>query len=119
VSTVREVTYQVLRDLGMRLIFATRFDELPFCGTCPRTSVRARVARTRCGGHGLDMPWQGKTVFVDLHSIATAATVFLRSKMRVPPRALVILRAGSPSLLAEPFLASRAVRRQALREVGL
>jgi benzoylformate decarboxylase len=84
VSTVREVTYQVLRDLGMKLIFGNPGStELPFLRDMPSDfkyvlGLHERAAAGMALGYAMA---KGQAAFVNLHSIASAATVYLRLSM--------------------------------------
>lgn len=73
-STVREVTYEVLRDLGMNLIFGNPGStELPFLRDMPPDFqyILALHERSAIGiGLGYAMA-KGKAAFVNVHSVAS------------------------------------------------
>jgi hypothetical protein len=74
-STVREVTYDVLRNLGMNVIFGSPGStELPFLRDMPShfryvLGLHERVAAGMGLGYAMAT---GKAAFVNLHSIASA-----------------------------------------------
>jgi len=74
VSTVREATYEILRDLGMTVIFGNPGStELPFLRDMPPDfkyvlGLHERVAAGMALGYSLGAH---KAVFVNLHSIAS------------------------------------------------
>jgi benzoylformate decarboxylase len=115
VSTVREVTYQVLRELGMPLIFGNPGStELPFLRDMPPDfryvlALHERVATGMALGYALA---KGKAVFVNLHSIASAGNGLSAIQDAWYLHAPLVMTAGQQDrrhLLAEPFLVSRAV----------
>jgi len=73
-TTVREVAYQVLHDLGMTMVFGNHGStELPFLRDLPSDFcyVLALHERTAVGmGLGYAMA-RGRAAFVNLHSIAS------------------------------------------------
>src|SRR5574340_611342 len=73
-TTVREATYQILRDLGMTMIFGNPGStELPFLRDMPPDFryVLALHERTAIGmGLGYAMA-RGKAAFVNVHSVAS------------------------------------------------
>lgn len=114
-STVREVTYQVLRDLGMTVIFGNPGStELPFLRDMPSDfryvlGLHERAAAGMALGYALA---KGRAVFVNLHSIASAGNGLSAIQdawyLHVP----LVITTGQQDrrhLLAEPFLTSRAV----------
>ena len=116
VSTVREVTYEVLRNLGMTVIFGNPGStELPFLRDMPADftyvlALHERVAAGMALGYSLA---KGEAVFVNLHSIASTgnglSAIQDASYLHVP----LVITAGQQDrrhLLAEPFLTSRAVQ---------
>ena len=114
-STVREVTYQVLRELGMPLIFGNPGStELPFLRDMPSDfryvlALHERVATGMALGYALA---KGKAVFVNLHSIASAGNGLSAIQDAWYLHAPLVITAGQQDrrhLLAEPFLVSRAV----------
>jgi len=115
VSTVREVTYQLLRDLGMTTIFGNPGStELPFLRDMPADfryvlGLHERVAAGMALGYALG---QNQPVFVNLHSVASVgnglSALIDAHYMHVP----LIVTTGQQDrrhMLAEPFLVSRAV----------
>jgi len=115
VSTVREVTYQVLRDLEMNLIFGNPGStELPFLRDMPSDFkyVLALHERTAAGmalGYAMGT---GKAAFVNLHSIASAGNGLSAIVDALYCHAPLVITTGQQDrrhILAEPFLASRAV----------
>src|SRR5712692_2377549 len=74
-STVREITYEVLRKLGMTVIFGNPGStELPFLRDMPADfryvlGLHERSAAGMALGYAMA---KGTAVFVNLHSIATA-----------------------------------------------
>lgn len=114
-NTVREVTYQVLRDLGMTLIFGNPGStELPFLRDMPSDfryvlGLHERTAAGMALGYALGT---GKAVFVNLHSIASAGNGLSAIQDAWYLHAPLVITTGQQDrrhLLAEPFLASRAV----------
>jgi len=114
-STVREVTYQVLRDLGMTLIFGNPGStELPFLRDMPSDfryvlGLHERTAAGMALGYSLGT---GKVVFVNLHSIASAGNGLSAIQDAWYLHAPLVITTGQQDrrhLLAEPFLASHAV----------
>ncbi len=114
-STVREVTYQVLRDLGMPLIFGNPGStELPFLRDMPSDfryvlALHERAAAGMALGYALA---KGKAVFVNLHSIASAGNGLSAIQDAWYLHAPLVITTGQQDrrhLLAEPFLVSRAV----------
>jgi benzoylformate decarboxylase len=114
VSTVREVTYDLLRDLGMTVIFGNPGStELPFLRDMPADfkyvlGLHERVAAGIALGYSLA---EQNAVFVNLHSIASTGNGLSAIQdawyLHVP----LVITAGQQDrrhLLAEPFLASRA-----------
>jgi benzoylformate decarboxylase len=115
VSTVREVTYEILRSLGMTVIFGNPGStELPFLRDMPVDfkyvlGLHERAAAGMALGFSLA---KRSAVFVNLHSIASTGNGLSAIQdawyMHVP----LVITAGQQDrrhLLAEPFLASRAV----------
>ena len=114
-STVREVTYEVLRNLGMTVIFGNPGStELPFLRDMPSDfkyvlGLHERVAAGMALGYSLG---KRDAVFVNLHSIASTGNGLSAIQdawyLHVP----LVITTGQQDrrhLLAEPFLASRAV----------
>jgi benzoylformate decarboxylase len=115
VTTVREVTYEVLRNLGMTVMFGNPGStELPFLRDMPSDfkyvlGLHERTAAGMALGYSLGT---GDAVFVNLHSIASTGNGLSAIQdawyLHVP----VVITTGQQDrrhLLAEPFLASRAV----------
>lgn len=114
-STVREVTYQVLRDLGMNLIFGNPGStELPFLRDMPTDFqyVLALHERTAIGmGLGYAMA-RGKAAFVNVHSVASVGNGLSALIDAFYCHAPLVVTTGQQDrrqVLAEPFLVSRAV----------
>ena len=113
-STVREVTYHVLRELDMKLIFGNPGStELPFLRDMPADFqyVLALHERTAIGmGLGYAMA-RGKAAFVNLHSIASVGNGLSGLVDAFYCHAPLVVTTGQQDrrhVLAEPFLASRA-----------
>ena len=113
-STVREVTYQHLRDLGMTVIFGNPGStELPFLRDMPPDfryvlALHERAAAGAALGYALA---RGQAAFVNLHSIASAGNGLSALVDAHYMHAPLVVTAGQQDrrhLLAEPFLASRA-----------
>ena len=114
-STVREITYQVLCDLGMTLIFGNPGStELPFLRDLPADfryvlGLHERTAAGMALGYALGT---GKAVFVNLHSIASTGNGLSAIQDAWYLHAPLVITAGQQDrrhLLSEPFLASRAI----------
>ncbi len=114
-STVREATYQLLRELGMRTIFGNPGStELPFLCDFPE-DFRYVLALHERSAAGIALGYamgRREPAFVNLHSIASAgnglSAIVDASYCHVP----LVITAGQQDrrhLLAEPFLVSRAV----------
>ena len=115
VSTVREVTYQVLRDFGTNLIFGNPGStELPFLRDMPPDfkyvlGLHERAAAGMALGYAMAA---GKAAFVNLHSIASAGNGLSAVVDAFYCHAPLVITTGQQDrrhILAEPFLASRAV----------
>jgi benzoylformate decarboxylase len=115
VSTVREVTYQLLRDLGMTVIFGNPGStELPFLRDMPADfkyvlGLHERAAAGMGIGYSLG---KGKAVFVNLHSIASTGNGLSSVVDAWHGHVPLIVTTGQQDrrhILAEPFLVSRAV----------
>jgi benzoylformate decarboxylase len=115
VSTVREAAYEVLRHLGMTVIFGNPGStELPFLRDMPADfkyvlGLHERAAAGMALGYSLA---KGNAAFVNLHSIASTGNGLSAIQdawyLHVP----LVISAGQQDrrhLLAEPFLTSRAV----------
>ena len=114
-STVREVTYQLLRDLGMTVIFGNPGStELPFLRDMPADfkyvlGLHERSAAGMALGYSLA---KGQAVFVNLHSIASSGnglSSIVDAWYSHVPLVITTGQQDRRQLLAEPFLASRAV----------
>jgi benzoylformate decarboxylase len=115
VSTVREVTYGVLRDLGLTRIFGNPgSSELPFLKDMPSgfqyfLALHERVAAGMGLGHALGT---NEAVFVNLHSIASAGnglSALIDAYYLHAPLVVTTGQQDRRQLLSEPFLVSRAV----------
>ena len=114
-STVREATYELLRGLGMNVIFGNPGStELPFLRDMPADfkyvlGLHERVAAGMALGYHLG---SRKPVFVNLHSIASTGNGLSAIQDASYLHAPLVITTGQQDrrhLLAEPFLASRAV----------
>src|SRR5215469_10224116 len=115
VITVREATYEVLRDLGMRKIFGNPgSSELPFLKDFPADfqyilGLHERAAAGMALGYAIGT---GNAAFVNLHSVASVgnglSSIVDAYRSQIP----VVFTSGQQDrrqVLAEPFLVSRAV----------
>lgn len=114
-STVREVTYQVLRSLGMNLIFGNPGStELPFLRDMPSDfryllALHERTAIGMALGYAMG---RGKAAFANVHSIASAGNGLSGLVDAFYCHAPLVVTTGQQDrrqVLAEPFLVSRAV----------
>ncbi len=114
-STVREVTYQLLRDLGMTVIFGNPGStELPFLRDMPADfkyvlGLHERSAAGMALGYAMA---KGQAVFVNLHSIASSGnglSAIVDAWYSHVPLVITTGQQDRRQILAEPFLASRAV----------
>jgi benzoylformate decarboxylase len=114
-NTVREVTYQILRDLGMTVIFGNPGStELPFLRDMPPDfkyvlGLHERSAAGMALGYAMA---RGKAAFVNLHSIASAGNGLSALIDAFYCHAPLVVTTGQQDrrhVLAEPFLVSRAV----------
>ena len=112
-STVREVTYEVLRKLGMTVIFGNPGStELPFLRDMPPDfkyvlGLHERVAAGMALGYALA---KGQPVFVNLHSIASAGnglSAIVDAYHNQTPLVITTGQQDRRHLLAEPFLSGR------------
>ena len=114
-STVREATYQVLRDSGMTVIFGNPGStEIPFLRDMPSDFRYVLALHERCAaGMGLGYAMaRGKAAFVNLHSIASAGNGLSALIDAFYCHAPLVVTTGQQDrrqILAEPFLVSRAV----------
>jgi benzoylformate decarboxylase len=115
VSTVRDVTFQLLRDLGMTVIFGNPGStELPFLRDLPPAfkyilALHERSAAGMALGYALG---RGEAAFVNLHSIASVGNGLSAVIDAYYCHAPLVVTTGQQDrrhLLAEPFLTSRAV----------
>ena len=114
-TTVREATYQVLRDLGMTKIFGNPgSSELPFLKDMPAEfqyvlGLHERAAAGMGLGYALA---RNEAAFVNLHSIASAGNGLSALIDAYYLHAPVVVTTGQQDrrqIMAEPFLVSRAV----------
>ena len=114
-STVREVTYQLLRDLGMSLIFGNPGStELPFLRDMPSDfkyvlGLHERSAAGIALGYAMG---KGKAAFVNLHSIASVGnglSAIVDAWHNHVPLVITTGQQDRRHIMAEPFLVSRAV----------
>ena len=114
-STVREVTYQLLRELGMTTIFGNPGStELPFLRDMPSdfTYVLGLHERSAAGmalGYAMGT---GKAAFANLHSIASAGNGLSTLVDALGGHVPLVVTTGQQDrrhILSEPFLVSRAV----------
>lgn len=114
-TTVREATYSVLRDLGMTKIFGNPgSSELPFLKDMPSDfqyvlGLHERVAAGMALGYAMA---REEAAFVNLHSIASAGNGLSAIIDAYQCQAPLVITTGQQDrrqLLAEPFLVSRAV----------
>jgi benzoylformate decarboxylase len=113
-STVREVTFEVLRNLGMTTIFGNPGStELPFLRDLPNDfkyvlGLHERTAAGMALGYAMAT---GSAAFVNLHSIASAGNGFSAIVDAHYCHAPLVITSGQQDrrqILAEPFLTSRA-----------
>jgi benzoylformate decarboxylase len=114
-STVREVTYEVLRKLGMNVIFGNPGStELPFLRDMPSDfkyvlGLHERVAAGMGLGYAMAT---GKAAFVNLHSIASSGnglSTLVDGWFGHVPLVVTAGQQDRRQVLSEPFLVSRAV----------
>ena len=115
VTTVREATYQVLRDLGMNRIFGNPgSSELPFLKDMPADfqyilGLHERTAAGMALGYAMAT---NEGAFVNLHSIASAGNGLSAIIDAYASHAPLVITTGQQDrrqILTEPFLVSRAV----------
>jgi len=115
VTTVREATYQVLRDLGMTKIFGNPgSSELPFLKDMPAEfqyvlGLHERAAAGMGLGYALA---RNEAAFVNLHSIASAGnglSALIDAYYLHAPLVVTTGQQDRRQIMAEPFLVSRAV----------
>ncbi len=114
-TTVRESTYQVLRDLGMNRIFGNPgSSELPFLKDMPADfkyilGLHERTAAGMALGYAMAT---NEAAFVNLHSIASAGNGLSAIIDAYASHAPLVITTGQQDrrqILTEPFLVSRAV----------
>ncbi|MGH9691614.1 MAG: benzoylformate decarboxylase [Candidatus Acidiferrales bacterium] len=114
-STVREVTYDVLRNLGMNVIFGNPGStELPFLREMPSDfkyilALHERSAAGMALGYAIA---KGSAAFANLHSIASAGnglSSLVDAHYCHVPLVVTTGQQDRRQALAEPFLVSRAV----------
>src|SRR5215472_16452295 len=114
-TTVREATYEVLRDLGMTKIFGNPgSSELPFLANMPGDfeyilGLHERAAAGMGLGYALG---RGEAAFVNLHSIASAGNGLCALIDAYYLHAPLVVTTGQQDrrqIMSEPFLVSRAV----------
>ena len=112
-STVREVTYEVLRKLGMTVIFGNPGStELPLLRDMPPDfkyilGLHERVAAGMALGYALA---KNQPVFVNLHSLASAGnglSAIVDAYHNQTPLVITTGQQDRRHLLAEPFLSGR------------
>jgi benzoylformate decarboxylase len=114
-STVREVAYGVLRDLGMKIIFGNPgSSELPFLKDLPSDFQYVLALHERsAAGIALGYALAKETaVFVNLHSIASAGnglSAIIDAYYGHAPLVILTGQQDRRQILGEPFLVSRAV----------
>jgi benzoylformate decarboxylase len=115
VPTVREVTYGVLRDLGMTKIFGNPgSSELPFLKDMPPgfdyvLGLHERTAAGMALGYAMA---RGEAAFVNLHSIASAGnglSALIDAQLCHAPLVVTTGQQDRRQIMTEPFLVSRAV----------
>jgi benzoylformate decarboxylase len=115
VSTVREVTFKVLRDLGMTKIFGNPgSSELPFLKDLPPDfqyvlGLHERTAAGMALGYAMG---RQEAAFVNLHSIASAGnglSALIDAQLCHAPLVVTTGQQDRRQVMAEPFLVSRAV----------
>jgi len=114
-STVREITYEVLRKLGMTVIFGNPGStELPFLRDMPADfryvlGLHERSAAGMALGYAMA---KGAAVFVNLHSIASVGnglSALIDAYLGHVPLVVTSGQQDRRHIFAEPFLVSRAV----------
>ena len=114
-STVREVTYELLRELGMTRIFGNPGStELPFLRDMP-DDFRYVLALHERSAAGIALGYamgRRDAAFVNLHSIASAGnglSAIVDAFYCHAPLVMTVGQQDRRHVLAEPFLVSRAV----------
>ncbi len=114
-TTVREATYQLLRDFGMTEIFGNPGStELPFLRDMPPDfkyflALHERSAAGIALGYAMG---RGKAAFVNLHSVASVGnglSAIIDAHYNHVPLVITTGQQDRRHRLAEPFLVSRAV----------
>jgi benzoylformate decarboxylase len=114
-STVREVTYNVLRDLGMTTIFGNPgSSELPFLKDMP-PDFRYVLALHERSAAGIALGYaiaKKSAAFVNLHSIASVGnglSAIIDAHYCHAPLVITTGQQDRRQILKEPFLVSRAL----------
>ena len=114
-NTVREVTYRLLRDLGMTKLFGNPgSNELPFLKELPEDFNYVLALHER-GAAGMALGYalaRGDAAFVNLHSIASVGNGLSAIVDAYCCHVPLVITSGQQDrrhILAEPFLISRAV----------
>jgi benzoylformate decarboxylase len=114
-STVREVTYDLLRGLGLNVIFGNPgSSELPFLKDLP-SDFRYILGLHERSAAGMALGYSvatGKAAFVNLHSIASAGnglSALIDAYYCHAPLVVTTGQQDRRQILGEPFLVSRAV----------
>ncbi|MGH9716914.1 MAG: benzoylformate decarboxylase [Candidatus Acidiferrales bacterium] len=114
-TTVREATYEVLRDLGMTKIFGNPgSSELPFLKDMPGEfqyvlGLHERAAAGMALGYALA---RNEAAFVNLHSVASVGnglSALIDAYYLHAPLVVTTGQQDRRQIMAEPFLVSRAV----------
>lgn len=114
-TTVREATYHLLRDLGMTDIFGNPGStELPFLRDMPPDfkyflALHERSAAGIALGYAMG---RGKAAFVNLHSVASVGnglSAIIDAYYHHVPLVITTGQQDRRHVIAEPFLVSRAV----------
>ena len=114
-STVREVTYDLLRGFGLNVIFGNPgSSELPFLKDLP-SDFRYILGLHERSAAGMALGYSvatGKAAFVNLHSIASAGnglSALIDAYYCHAPLVVTTGQQDRRQILGEPFLVSRAV----------
>src|ERR1700730_4037606 len=114
-STVREITYEILQKLEIKVIFGNPGStELPFLRDMPSDfkyvlGLHERVAAGMALGYAMAT---GKATFVNLHSIASSGnglSTLVDAWYGHVPLVITTGQQDRRQVLSEPFLVSRAV----------
>ncbi len=114
-TTVREATFEVLRGLGMTVIFGNPgSSELPFLKDFP-ADLQYVLALHERSAAGIALGYamaKGTAAFVNLHSIASAGnglSAIIDAHYCHVPLVITTGQQDRRQMLAEPFLVSRAI----------